>query len=619
MKQKIEMTVIKKMIKKADRNLVRNFSIIAHIDHGKSTLADRILEITKTISKREMLDQFLDDMELERERGITIKAHAVRVLHNNAADGKEYIFNLIDTPGHVDFSYEVSRSLAACEGAILVVDATQGIQAQTLANVHLALEGDLKIIPVLNKIDLKSARTGEVSMELGKILGVSEDDISKVSAKTGEGIEAVLNRIVKDIPAPAGSEELPLQALIFDSQYNSYRGVVALIRVVNGFIEKGMKIKFMGENAVSEVEEVGIFGPEMIKKDNLSTGEVGYIITGIKEVGSIVVGDTVTNAGDPARASLPGYKKPKPMVYSGLFPIDGGDYENLRDALGKLSLNDASLDFIPEVSNALGYGYRCGFLGLLHMEIIKERLEREYGLKLITTAPNVAYRITLSNEEILEVKRPSDFPDLEKIMSIEEPYTEVTIITPKEYIGKIMKLAESKRGDFVDMIYISIERVEIKYIIPLSEIIVDFFDQLKSISSGYGSLDYEVMGFEQSDLVKLDILVAGDRVDELSVIVHQDNAYHIGRELALRLRKIVPRQNFEVPIQATIGKRIIAKERVAPYRKDVTAKLYGGDITRKRKLLEKQKKGKKRMKKIGRVDIPDEAFMSFYEIGKSEK
>jgi GTP-binding protein LepA len=541
------------------------------------------------------------------------------VLYNNADDGKEYILNLIDTPGHVDFSYEVSRSLAACEGAILVVDATQGIQAQTLANVYLALEGNLEIIPILNKIDLKSARTEEVSMELGKILGVSEDEITKVSAKTGEGIEAVLGRIVKDVPAPAGDKDAPLQALIFDSQYNSYRGVVALVRVINGYIEKGMKIKFMRENAVSNVEEVGIFGPEMIKKDNLSAGEVGYMITGIKEVGSIVVGDTVTNASEPARTSLPGYKKPKPMVYSGLFPIDGGDYENLRDALGKLSLNDASLDFIPEVSNALGYGYRCGFLGLLHMEIIKERLEREYGLKLITTAPNVAYRITLSNEEILEVKRPSDFPDLEKIMSIEEPYTEVTIITPKEYIGKIMKLAESKRGDFVDMIYISIERVEIKYIIPLSEIIVDFFDQLKSISSGYGSLDYEVMGFEQSDLVKLDILVAGDRVDELSVIVHQDNAYHIGRELALRLRKIVPRQNFEVPIQATIGKRIIAKERVAPYRKDVTAKLYGGDITRKRKLLEKQKKGKKRMKKIGRVDIPDEAFMSFYEIGKSEK
>ncbi len=618
MNQKIEMAAIKKMAKKADRNLVRNFSIIAHIDHGKSTLADRILEITRTVSKREMLDQFLDDMDLERERGITIKAHAVRVLYNNADDGKEYIFNLIDTPGHVDFSYEVSRSLAACEGAILVVDATQGIQAQTLANVHLALEGDLEIIPVLNKIDLKSARTEEVSMELGKILGVSEDEIIKVSAKTGEGVEAVLERIAKDVPAPTGGEDAPLQALIFDSQYNSYRGVVALIRVVNGFIGKGMKVKFMGENAVSDVEEVGIFGPEMVKKDNLSVGEVGYMITGIKEVGSIVVGDTVTNEGEPAMTSLPGYKKPKPMVYSGLFPIDGGDYENLRDALGKLSLNDSSLDFVPEVSVALGYGYRCSFLGLLHMEIIKERLEREYGLKLITTAPNVAYRIILSNEDVVEVKRPSDFPDQEKIMSIEEPYAEVTIISPKEYIGKIMKLAESKRGDFVDMIYISVERVELKYIIPLSEIIVDFFDQLKSISSGYGSLDYEVMGFEQSDLVKLDILVAGDRVDELSVIVHKDKAYYIGRELALRLRKIVPRQNFEVPIQATIGKRIIAKERVAPYRKDVTAKLYGGDITRKKKLLEKQKKGKKRMKKIGRVDIPDEAFMSFYEISSDK-
>jgi GTP-binding protein LepA len=379
-----------------------------------------------------------------------------------------------------------------------------------------------------------------------------------------------------------------------------------------------MKIKFMAERTISDVEEVGIFGPGMIKKDCLSAGEVGYIITGIKEVGNIVVGDTITSLSEPARSSLPGYKKPKPMVYSGLFPIDGGDYENLRDALGKLSLNDASLDYVPEVSNALGYGYRCGFLGLLHMEIIKERLEREYGLKLITTAPNVAYRIILSNEDVLDVKRPSDFPDQEKIMSIEEPYAEVTIISPKEYIGKIMKLAESKRGDFVDMIYISIERVELKYIIPLSEIIVDFFDQLKSMSSGYGSLDYEVIGFEQSDLVKLDILVAGDRVDELSVIIHRDKAYFIGRELALRLRKIVPRQNFEVPIQATIGKRIIAKERVAPYRKDVTAKLYGGDITRKRKLLEKQKKGKKRMKKIGRVDIPDEAFMSFYEIS-SEK
>jgi len=601
-----------------DKRLIRNFSIIAHIDHGKSTLADRILEITSTVSKRKMLEQFLDDMDLERERGITIKAHAVRVLYKDRDNNEEYIFNLIDTPGHVDFSYEVSRSLAACEGAILVVDATQGIQAQTLANVYLAMDNELEIIPVINKIDLKSASADEVAQELGKILGVEKDGILRVSAKTGEGIDEVLESIINRIPAPSGSREAPLQALVFDSQYNSYRGVVGLIRVVNGSLEKGMRIKFMGENTVSDVEEVGIFGPEMIKKDTLAAGEVGYLITGVKEVENVVVGDTITSADDPAPSSLPGYKKPKPMVYSGLFPLDGGDYEDLRDALGKLALNDSSLDFSPESSTALGFGFRCGFLGLLHMEIIKERLKREYDLHLITTAPNVAYQITLAEGEVIEVKRPSDFPDQEKMIKIEEPFTEATIITPKEYIGKIMKLAESKRGDFVDMIYISIERVELKYILPLSEIIVDFFDQLKSISSGYASLDYEVIGFEESDLVKLDILVAGDRVDELSVIVHRDNAYYIGRELALRLRKLVPRQNFEVPIQAAIGKRIIAKERLAPYRKDVTAKLYGGDITRKRKLLEKQKAGKKRMKKIGRVDIPDDAFMSFYQIDRAE-
>jgi GTP-binding protein LepA len=601
-----------------DKRLIRNFSIIAHIDHGKSTLADRILEITSTVSKRKMLEQFLDDMDLERERGITIKAHAVRVLYKDRDNNEEYIFNLIDTPGHVDFSYEVSRSLAACEGAILVVDATQGIQAQTLANVYLAMDNELEIIPVINKIDLKSASADEVAQELGKILGVEKNGILRVSAKTGEGIDDVLESIINRIPAPSGSREAPLQALVFDSQYNSYRGVVGLIRVVNGSLEKGMRIKFMGENTVSDVEEVGIFGPEMIKKDTLAAGEVGYLITGVKEVENVVVGDTITSADDPAPSSLPGYKKPKPMVYSGLFPLDGGDYEDLRDALGKLALNDSSLDFSPESSTALGFGFRCGFLGLLHMEIIKERLKREYDLHLITTAPNVAYQITLAEGEVIEVKRPSDFPDQEKMIKIEEPFTEATIITPKEYIGKIMKLAESKRGDFVDMIYISIERVELKYILPLSEIIVDFFDQLKSISSGYASLDYEVIGFEESDLVKLDILVAGDRVDELSVIVHRDNAYYIGRELALRLRKLVPRQNFEVPIQAAIGKRIIAKERLAPYRKDVTAKLYGGDITRKRKLLEKQKAGKKRMKKIGRVDIPDDAFMSFYQIDRAE-
>ena len=597
-----------------DSRLIRNFSIIAHIDHGKSTLADRILEITETVSKREMLDQFLDDMELERERGITIKAHSVRVLYNSKSDGRQYIFNLIDTPGHVDFSYEVSRSLAACEGAILVVDATQGIQAQTLANVYLAVNNNLEIIPVINKIDLKSARIDEVTMELGSVLGVKEEKILKVSAKTGYGIEEIMERIVTDVPHPDGDPEGPLQALIFDSHYDSYRGIVVLIRVVNGSINKGNKIKFMVENLTSEVEEVGIFGPDMIEKEMLTAGEVGYIITGIKEVGNIMVGDTITALKNPAGKSLPGYKKPKPMVYSGLFPIEGGDYENLRDALGKLSLNDSSLDFVPEVSSALGFGFRCGFLGLLHMEIVRERLEREYGSKILTSAPNVAYRITKSDNSVIEVKRPSDFPVQEKILKIEEPYVEATIITPKDYIGDIMKLANQKRGNFKDMQYISPERVEIKYVIPLSEIIVDFFNLLKSITSGYASLDYELLEYRPSDLAKLDILVAGEKVDELSIIIHKEKAYQMGREITQRLRKLIPRQNFEVSIQAAIGKRAIARERIAPYRKDVTAGLYGGDITRKRKVLEKQKSGKKKMKKIGRVEIPQEAFMSFYKL-----
>lgn len=597
-----------------DSKLIRNFSIIAHIDHGKSTLADRILEITETVSQREMLDQFLDDMELERERGITIKAHSVRVLYNSKSDGRQYIFNLIDTPGHVDFSYEVSRSLAACEGAILVVDATQGIQAQTLANVYLAVNNKLEIIPVINKIDLKSARIDEVTMELGSVLGVKEEKILKVSAKTGYGIEEILERIVTDIPHPDGDPEGPLQALIFDSHYDSYRGIVVLIRVVNGSINKGNKIKFMVENLTSEVEEVGIFGPDMIEKEMLTAGEVGYIITGIKEVGNIMVGDTITALKNPAEKSLPGYKKPKPMVYSGLFPIEGGDYENLRDALGKLSLNDSSLDFVPEVSSALGFGFRCGFLGLLHMEIVKERLEREYGLKLLTSSPNVAYRITKSDNSVIEVKRPSDFPVQEKILKIEEPYVGATIITPKDYIGDVMKLANQKRGNFKDMQYISPERVEIKYAIPLSEIIVDFFNLLKSITSGFASLDYELLEYRLSDLVKLDTLLAGEKVDELSIIIHKEKAYQAGREITQRLRKLIPRQNFEVSIQAAIGKRVIARERIAPYRKDVTAGLYGGDITRKRKVLEKQKLGKKKMKRIGRVEIPQEAFMSFYKL-----
>ena len=597
-----------------DSKLIRNFSIIAHIDHGKSTLADRILEITETVSQREMLDQFLDDMELERERGITIKAHSVRVLYNSKSDGRQYIFNLIDTPGHVDFSYEVSRSLAACEGAILVVDATQGIQAQTLANVYLAVNNKLEIIPVINMIDLKSARIDEVTMELGSVLGVKEEKILKVSAKTGYGIEEILERIVTDIPHPDGDPEGPLQALIFDSHYDSYRGIVVLIRVVNGSINKGNKIKFMVENLTSEVEEVGIFGPDMIEKEMLTAGEVGYIITGIKEVGNIMVGDTITALKNPAEKSLPGYKKPKPMVYSGLFPIEGGDYENLRDALGKLSLNDSSLDFVPEVSSALGFGFRCGFLGLLHMEIVKERLEREYGLKLLISSPNVAYRITKSDNSVIEVKRPSDFPVQEKILKIEEPYVGATIITPKDYIGDVMKLANQKRGNFKDMQYISPERVEIKYAIPLSEIIVDFFNLLKSITSGFASLDYELLEYRLSDLVKLDTLLAGEKVDELSIIIHKEKAYQAGREITQRLRKLIPRQNFEVSIQAAIGKRVIARERIAPYRKDVTAGLYGGDITRKRKVLEKQKLGKKKMKRIGRVEIPQEAFMSFYKL-----
>ncbi|MBA7508546.1 Elongation factor 4 [subsurface metagenome] len=597
-----------------DSKLIRNFSIIAHIDHGKSTLADRILEITETVSQREMLDQFLDDMELERERGITIKAHSVRVLYNSKSDGRQYIFNLIDTPGHVDFSYEVSRSLAACEGAILVVDATQGIQAQTLANVYLAVNNNLEIIPVINKIDLRSARIDEVAMELGSVLGVKEEKILKVSAKTGYGIEKILERIVTDIPHPDGDPESPLQALIFDSHYDSYRGVVVLIRVVNGSINKGNKIKFMGENLTSEVEEVGIFGPDMIEKEMLTAGEVGYIITGIKEVGSIMVGDTITDLKNPAEKSLPGYKKPKPMVYSGLFSIEGGDYENLRDALGKLSLNDSSLDFVPEVSVALGFGFRCGFLGLLHMEIVRERLEREYGSKILISTPNVAYKITKSDNSVIEVKRSSDFPPQEKMLKIEEPYVEATIITPKDYIGDVMKLANQKRGNFKDMQYISPERVEIKYAMPLSEIIVDFFNLLKSITSGFASLDYEFLEYRPSDMVKLDILVAGEKVDELSIIIHKEKAYQMGRDITQRLRKLIPRQNFEVSIQAAIGKRVVAKERIAPFRKDVTAGLYGGDITRKRKVLEKQKSGKKKMKRIGRVEIPQEAFMGFYKL-----
>jgi GTP-binding protein LepA len=602
-----------------DKKYIRNFSIIAHIDHGKSTLADRILEYTKTVNPREMFDQYLDNMELERERGITIKAHYVTITYKSSIDGIEYKLNLIDTPGHVDFTYEVSRSLAACEGALLVVDATQGIQAQTLANLYLAIDNNLEIIPIINKIDLKSARPEEVADELNKVLGIKKEKIHKISAKTGVGIEDILEAIILDIPAPQGDENAPLQALIFDSKYDPYRGVVSLIRVVNGKISKGMKVKFMAENYYTDVEEIGIMAPKMIPTNELVAGEVGYLVTGIKEADKIIVGDTLTEFANPASKSLPGYKKPKPMVYCGLYPIEGDDFENLRDALKKLELNDSSLIFIPEVSAALGSGFRVGFLGLLHLEIVKERLEREYNLKLLTTTPNVEYRVTKIDGEIISVRSPIDYPDEEKIVKVEEPFVEATIVTPKEYIGEVMKLANQKRGIYKDMQFISVGRAEIKYELPLAEIIVDFFNLLKSVTSGFASLDYEFKEYKESELVKLDILVGGNKVDELSVIVHKEKAYHLGREFVKKLKHEIPRQMFEIAIQASINKRVIARETISALRKDVTAKLYGGDVTRKNKLLEKQKKGKKRMKKLGKVDIPSEAFMSFYKIDSKIK
>jgi GTP-binding protein LepA len=561
-----------------------------------------------------MFDQYLDNMDLERERGITIKAHYVTVTYKCKKDGHEYRFNLIDTPGHVDFTYEVSRSLAACEGALLLVDATQGIQAQTLANVYLAMDNNLELIPVINKIDLASSRPDEVADEIDKILGISKERILKVSAKTGQGIEDMLENIIINIPSPKGDENAPLQALIFDSKYDPYRGVVSLIRLINGRITRNMKVKFMAEDYSTEVEEIGIMSPKMLPVEELSAGEVGYIVTGIKEADNIIVGDTITSLENPAKMSLPGYKKPKPMVYCGLYPIEGDDYESLRDALKKLELNDSSLIFMPEVSVALGSGFRVGFLGLLHLEIVKERLEREYNLHLLTTTPNVVYQVTKTNGEVVSVKSPADYPDAEKIQKVEEPFVEATIITPKEYIGEIMKLSNQKRGIYKDMKFISVGRVELRYEFPLSEIIVDFFNLLKSVSSGFASLDYEFKDYRESDLVKLDILVGGNKVDELSVIVHKDKAYYIGREFVRKLKQEIPRQMFEIAIQAAINKRIIARETISALRKDVTAKLYGGDVTRKNKLLDKQKKGKKKMKKIGKVDIPSDAFMSFYKI-----
>ncbi|MFD2369737.1 translation elongation factor 4 [Brevibacillus sp. GCM10020057] len=588
---------------------IRNFSIIAHIDHGKSTLADRILELTGALTEREMEAQFLDTMELEKERGITIKLNAVR-LNYKADDGEEYILHLIDTPGHVDFTYEVSRSLAACEGAILVVDAAQGIEAQTLANVYLALDSNLEIIPVINKIDLPSAEPERVKQEVEDVIGLDASEAVLTSAKAGIGIKEVLEAVVQKVPAPEGDPDAPLQALIFDSYFDAYRGVIASIRVVNGTLRKGMKIKMMATGKTFEVTEIGTSTPRQTQVEELTVGDVGYVAASIKTVGDTRVGDTITDASRPAAEPLPGYRKINPMVFCGLYPIETNEYNDLREALEKLQLNDASLQFEPETSQALGFGFRCGFLGLLHMEIIQERIEREFNINLITTAPSVIYRITKTNGEVLEIDNPSKMPEVQKIEMIEEPYVMSTIMVPKEYVGDVMQLCQGKRGDFIDMQYMGENRVQLKYDMPLSEIVYDFFDLLKSGTRGYASFDYELGGYKPSKLVKMDILLNGEMVDALSFIVHKDTAYARGKVICEKLKELIPRQQFEVPIQAAIGQKVVARETISALRKNVLAKCYGGDISRKRKLLEKQKEGKKRMKSVGSVEVPQEAFMA---------
>ncbi|GIP57714.1 translation elongation factor 4 [Paenibacillus sp. FSL W8-0186] len=598
---------------RARQQKIRNFCIIAHIDHGKSTLADRILEYTGALTSREMQQQVLDTMDLERERGITIKLQAVRLSYR-ADDGEEYVLNLIDTPGHVDFTYEVSRSLAACEGALLVVDAAQGIEAQTLANVYLALDNNLEILPVINKIDLPSADPDRVKQEIEDVIGLDASEAVHASAKAGIGIREIIEQVVQKVPAPTGDPDEPLKALIFDSHYDPYKGVIVYVRVINGHIKAGSKIKMMATGKTFEVIEVGAFMPRMTMVDELNVGDVGFIVAGIKTVGDTQVGDTITDAKNPTAEPLPGYRKINPMVFCGLYPIDTSDYNDLREALEKLQLNDASLSFEPETSSALGFGFRCGFLGLLHMDVIQERIEREFNIPLITTAPSVIYKVALTNGETVSIDNPSNYPEVGKIDHVEEPFVKASIIVPNDFVGTVMELCQSKRGEFINMEYLDTTRVTITYQVPLSEIVYDFFDQLKSSTKGYASFDYELSGYRQSNLVKMDILLNGEQVDALSFIVHRDRAYHRGRAICEKLRELIPRQMFEVPIQASVGTKIVARETVKAMRKNVLAKCYGGDISRKRKLLEKQKEGKKRMKQVGNVEVPQEAFMAVLKI-----
>ncbi|MBG9818342.1 translation elongation factor 4 [Bacillus safensis] len=595
---------------------IRNFSIIAHIDHGKSTLADRILEKTAAITQREMKEQLLDSMDLERERGITIKLNSVQLKYK-AKDGEEYIMHLIDTPGHVDFTYEVSRSLAACEGAILVVDAAQGIEAQTLANVYLALDNNLEILPIINKIDLPSAEPERVREEIEDVIGLDASEAVLTSAKAGIGIEDILEQIVEKVPAPAGDPEAPLQALIFDSLYDAYRGVIAYIRIVEGTVRPGQKIKMMATGKEFEVLEVGVFTPKAMPTDELTVGDVGYLTAAIKNVGDTRVGDTITSAENPAKEALPGYRKLNPMVYCGLYPIDTAKYNDLREALEKLELNDSSLQYEAETSQALGFGFRCGFLGMLHMEIIQERIEREFKIDLITTAPSVIYDVYMTDGEKIVVDNPSNLPDPQKIERIEEPYVKATMMVPNDYVGSVMELCQGKRGHFIDMQYLDANRVSIVYEIPLAEIVYEFFDQLKSSTKGYASFDYELIGYRPSTLVKMDIMLNGEKIDALSFIVHRDYAYERGKIIVEKLKELIPRQHFEVPIQAAIGQKIVARSTIKAMRKNVLAKCYGGDISRKRKLLEKQKEGKKRMKQVGSVEVPQEAFMAVLKMDDS--